>query len=340
MPESDREDRRAREVMELTSNMMNRYYHDNDVEFVIDQMADDIVWLGTAEHEFAVGKETVAGIFRRFAGQVPKCNISEEEYRVLCLGPEAYLCSGRMWIATDASTGISLRVHQRVTMGFRRVGEGLRCCHIHISNPYGEMADDDVGFPTKMARQSYEYLQERIEAQRRQIEAQTSVLQRMSYEDTLTGLCNRNKFNQVMDGPWESGPLGIACFDLNGLKETNDRMGHSAGDELLCRAAGELRKVFGDRAYRTGGDEFVVVDDTLEEAAFQAAVRAAEAGMKAAGICCSVGASWRAGALCPREQLDEADRLMYEEKRRYYSDRAHDRRNRPRAPRPQEDSAT
>lgn len=333
MPEANGEIRRAQEVIELTSAMMNRYYHDNDVEFVIAQMDEDIVWLGTAEHEFAVGREIVAGIFRQFEGQVPKCNISEEEYHVLCLGPDAYLCSGRMWIATDASTGISLRVHQRITMGFRQVGSGLRCCHIHISNPYGEMADDDVGFPTKMARQSYEYLQERIEAQ-------TSVLRRMSYEDTLTGLCNRNKFNQVMDGQRESGPLGIACFDLNGLKETNDRMGHSAGDELLCKVAEELRKVFGDKAYRIGGDEFVVVDDTLEETAFQDAVRTAEAGMAAEGICCSVGASWRGGSVCAREQLDEADRRMYEEKRRYYSVQAHDRRNRPRGPRQKEDPAT
>ena len=333
MPESDREDRRVQEVMELTSAMMNRYYHNNDVEFVIAQMDEDIVWLGTAEHEFAVGREIVSGIFRRFAGQVPKCNISEEEYHVLRMGPDAYLCSGRMWIATDASTGISLRVHQRVTMGFRQAESGLRCCHIHISNPYGEMADDDVGFPTKMARQSYEYLQERVAAQ-------TSALRRMSYEDTLTGLFNRNKFNQVVDVQRESGPLGIACFDLNGLKETNDRMGHSAGDELLCKVAGELRKVFGDKAYRIGGDEFVVVDDTLEETAFQDAVRAAEEGMAAVGICCSVGASWRAGPVCVREQLDEADRRMYEAKRRYYSVQAHDRRNRPREPRQQEGPAT
>ena len=111
MPETDREDRRVQEVMELTSAMMNRYYHNNDVEFVIAQMDEDIVWLGTAEHEFAVGREIVSGIFRRFAGQVLKCNISEEEYHVLRMGPDAYLCSGRMWIATDASTGISLRDH-------------------------------------------------------------------------------------------------------------------------------------------------------------------------------------------------------------------------------------
>ena len=86
--------------------------------------------------------------------------------------------------------------------------------------------------------------------------------------------------------------------------------------------------------------EFVVVDDTLEETAFQNAVRAAEEGIAAVGICCSVGASWRAGPVCVREKLDEADRRMYEAKRRYYSVQAHDRRNRPREPRQQEGPAT
>ena len=106
---------------------------------------------------------------------------------------------------------------------------------------------------------------------------------------------------------------------------------------------GELRKVFGDKAYRIGGDEFVVVDDTLEETAFQNAVRAAEEGMAAVGICCSVGASWRAGPVCVREKLDEAaltDMMDAETWRRYYSVQAHDRRNRPREPRQQEGPAT
>ena len=70
--------------------------------------------LGAGENEFAVGAEKVAGIFRSFKSQVPKCNISDEYYVVLELAPEVYLCSGHMWIAADASTKISLRVHQRI----------------------------------------------------------------------------------------------------------------------------------------------------------------------------------------------------------------------------------
>lgn len=176
-------------VIALTSFITHKYYCENDVESIISLLDRDVVWLGTAEHEYAAGLETVAGIFRRFAGQVPKCDISGEEYSTLSLGPDACLCAGRLWIATAPSTGISLRVHQRITTAFRQTEQGLRCCHIHVSNPYEEMVDDDVGFPVKLARQSYQYLQEQIEAQKRQIAAQTATLQRSGLPHRRRRVC-------------------------------------------------------------------------------------------------------------------------------------------------------
>ena len=321
---------RKQAVMELTRSMVHRHYCENDVELLLSLADEDIVWIGAAEQEYAAGKETIASIFRQFDGKVPKCNISDEEYHVIQLSPESYLCSGRMWISTDASTQISLRVHQRITTVFRWSEEGFRCCHIHISNPYGEMAEDDIGFPTKMAKQSYQYLQEQISAQKAQISAQTAALQRMSYEDTLTGLYNRNKFNQALDSTWGGEPyrLGIAYFDLNGLKEINDRLGHSAGDALIRSAAEQLRTRFDGMAYRIGGDEFVVIDSGRDEADFQAAVAAVQAGMREKGIHCSVGISWRSSHCNPAEQFDEADRQMYLDKRRFYNCRGKGRRSR------------
>ena len=315
-------------VISLTSFMAHKHCCENDAEAIILLMDRDVIWLGTAENEYAAGLETVAGIFRQFAGQVPKCDISGEEYSVLPLGPDACMCAGRMWIATAPSTGISLRVHQRITTVFRKTEQCLRCCHIHISNPYEEMADDDIGFPVKLARQSYQYLQEQIEAQKRQIAAQTATLQRMSFEDALTGVYNRNKFNQVVDSREPISRLGVACFDLNGLKEANDRLGHGAGDTMLRQAAEQLQRHFSGRVYRTGGDEFVVLDSVLDQAAFRAAVEAVQAGMAACSISCSVGVCWREEACCPKEQLEEADHLMYQAKRHFYSLRQNDRRNR------------
>lgn len=322
-------DPRVQTAMELTHLMVQKHYCENDPEAVIAQMDEDFLWFGAGEQEYLAGKSAVAETFRQFVGQVPRCNISDEEYHVICIAPDAYVCTGRMWIATDPSTRISLRVHQRISTVFRWVNGQPRCCHVHISNPYTEMSQEDVGFPTKMAQQSYQYLQEQIEAQKRQIAAQTAILQRMSYEDTLTGLYNRNRFNQLLQAePADRCRLGVACFDLNGLKEINDRLGHSAGDLLICRAASQIRQFFEGRAYRTGGDEFVVVDEAMDKNAFQAAVRSVEEGMDAAGISHSAGFSWRCSQCSVREQFDEADHMMYEAKRHFYSVQGHDRRRR------------
>lgn len=229
-------------IRDLTRFMLQKHYCENDVEAVVSLFDEDLIWLGAGEDEWGRGGAAVTEIFRSFAGKIPSCNLSEEEYHVQAIAPDAYLCSGRVWITTDASTQISLRVHQRITAVFRRREGEFRCCHVHVSNPYDDMRGD-TGFPFQMALQSYRYLQEQVEAQKRQIATQTALLERLSYEDTLTGLFNRNKFNQVMTNlaSDREGTLGIACFDLNGLKALNDTEGHHSGDELLCQAASVLR---------------------------------------------------------------------------------------------------
>lgn len=305
---------------ELTRWMVHKHYCENDVEAVIALMDDDILWTGAGENEFAAGKTIVSGIFRTFAGKVPKCSISDEEYHVLQVAPETFLCSGRMWIATDASTQISLRVHQRITTMFRWVQGQLRCCHIHISNPYEDMVDGDVGFPSKIAQESFQYLQEQIATQKQKIDEQVEQLRQVSYKDGLTGLYNRNKFNQILKTEAADGGigLGVACFDLNELKQINDQMGHIAGDDLIRGTADQIRRIFEGKAYRIGGDKFVVIDDTLEEREFQAAVQAVKRGLEAVQISCAVGSSWRRSHCSVEEQYEEADRQMYQEKRRYY----------------------
>lgn len=317
---------REQAILRLASTMMHKHYCENDVDALLARMSDDILWIGAGEHEIGAG-QTVLDTFRRFTGQIPKCLITDETYRVLALSPDTYLCTGRMWIATDPTAGVALRVHQRVTLAFRWTEAGPMCCHIHISNPYSEMDAEDVGFPTKMARQSYQYLQEQLAAQKKQLEEQTLLLRRLSFEDALTGLHNRNKFNQVLqaDRTGDHLRLGVACFDLNGLKQVNDQQGHSAGDAFICSAANQLRLVFPDKIYRIGGDEFVVMDDA-PEAEFLMGVRAVQAGMAKHKISCSVGVCWRQEGCSVQEQFDEADRRMYQAKRLFYSTKANDRR--------------
>ena len=50
-------------------------------------------------------------------------------------------------------------------------------------------------------------------------------------------------------------------LDLNDLKQANDSLGHSAGDELICAASNCMKFAFASygKIYRIGGDEFVVL---------------------------------------------------------------------------------
>lgn len=85
----------------------------------------------------------------------------------------------------------------------------------------------------------------------------------LSFNDSLTGLCNRAFFDeelQRLEKPWQL-PLSIIMGDVNGLKLANDTFGHLAGDRLLVEVAGILKKCCrpDDIIARWGGDEFLVL---------------------------------------------------------------------------------
>ncbi len=114
---------------------------------------------------------------------------------------------------------------------------------------------------------------------RKQAEAN---LQFFASHDPLTGLFNRNIFNERLQqalaqaGRFERS-LSLLFIDLDGFKHINDTLGHNAGDALLADLATRLRTTLreGDVIGRMGGDEFVVL---IEE--FAGATQVAEVAKK------------------------------------------------------------
>lgn len=117
--ECNQTEERKHAAIELTRHLVRKHYCENDTEALIALFDEPMAWFGAGEDEYATGRDTISAIFREFAGKVPKCNLSGEEYSAMELGPDVYLCTGRMWITTDPATNIYLQVHQRITTIFR-----------------------------------------------------------------------------------------------------------------------------------------------------------------------------------------------------------------------------
>lgn len=151
--------------------------------------------------------------------------------------------------------------------------------------------------------------------------------------DTLTQLGNRLRLREDLEAAHHQArrsrkPYSIALCDIDGFKTYNDAHGHLQGDEAL-RLVGEAIERncrAHERAYRYGGDEFVIVyrDEELDGARvagerLRGAVEALEiphAGKTPALMTISVGvatwdleAEWDIGTT-----LKEADAALYEAK--------------------------
>lgn len=150
-------------------------------------------------------------------------------------------------------------------------------------------------------------------------------LQTLGRTDILTGVLNRNamndRINALCANPAEiPDRLGIIFADMNGLKYTNDHLGHVAGDQLLKNAAVILKSTFiGAEIYRAGGDEFLILLPETTEADMQQKVSDMKKKAElfenvsfAAGCCLMHSGSDL------RDVLSEADARMYRDKGNFY----------------------
>ena len=84
----------------------------------------------------------------------------------------------------------------------------------------------------------------------------------LATHDALTGLSNRNRFQQELLAQLEAGqPLAVLILDLDRFKDVNDTLGHRIGDELLRMATARLLETCRstDLLFRLGGDEIAVI---------------------------------------------------------------------------------
>ena len=98
------------------------------------------------------------------------------------------------------------------------------------------------------------------------IQEEFAKVENQAYIDGLTGVYNRNKFNELFTQELKrvqryNEPLSIAIIDIDKFKTFNDTFGHLIGDEVLISMAqavnNNVRET--DTFARWGGEEFIIM---------------------------------------------------------------------------------
>jgi diguanylate cyclase (GGDEF)-like protein len=112
-----------------------------------------------------------------------------------------------------------------------------------------------------------------IDQQQELVEQQSEELYRLSYEDGLTKLANRRRFDQALSDYWNFAnrnqqTISLILCDIDYFKKYNDHYGHQAGDQALVSMAQALLECIcrkSDLAARYGGEEFVLILPDTDE---------------------------------------------------------------------------
>ena len=96
-----------------------------------------------------------------------------------------------------------------------------------------------------------------------------AALKKKVYLDEATGLPNKNRCEEILDGEMPEctdGSVALCVFDLNNLRIINNRLGHDQGDAYIRSFAVQLRKALPEEYFagRDGGDEFIAVLECVD----------------------------------------------------------------------------
>ena len=225
------------------------------------------------------------------------------------------------------------------------LSDGIETLAGEISPDGKSMGEDLLSKASTDERRSrseddFKRLSDKIRSLQDYMRVQINYVQGKAYRDGLTGLENRTAYfeyvelleEQIKDG---SAKFTVGMFDINGLKNINDVQGHEMGDRVIKKAAEILKTAFkGERIFRIGGDEFVVVsektgsevDDCMKcyDAVFAALNNDPDFTLAMSKGCAHFD---KATDHAYQDTFARADKAMYEDKRAYYESHG-DRRRR------------
>ncbi|MBO4901013.1 MAG: GGDEF domain-containing protein [Lachnospiraceae bacterium] len=191
--------------------------------------------------------------------------------------------------------------------------------------------DDDPAYPDKFAVHmlydvsTYAALFKDLSVYSAELNRLRKQIQYEKEHDFLTGIYNRGKFAEFAKEEFRNyKSIALYNLDVNYLKRTNDTLGHEAGNRLLLKTGESIKAVLNDNIYgfRMGGDEFLIVaadpgragaEEILSR--WQEALSRVNEEEPVPECVVACGMAYAEAPYDFREVMDEADKLMYENKR-------------------------
>jgi diguanylate cyclase len=153
------------------------------------------------------------------------------------------------------------------------VNECFKTIATEIKNHHQEDKEQQQNFQNRIAEMVNKMIGLEIETEN--LKKELKVIHTQALHDTLTGLFNRNAYNQRLRDEFArykryDSPLTLAIWDIDNFKNINDTFGHNSGDKVLILTAKQLQEHTRDTDFiaRFGGEEFVMLlPNTDKEAA-------------------------------------------------------------------------
>lgn len=199
---------------------------------------------------------------------------------VQTLTPQSAVVMAVMNLSTELAEQALRFNGLRVSLVFVDGPDGVKLCHDHISLPT-QLHGEGEAYPLRELEDRLKCFERLLHKRTRTLREAYLELSRVANTDRLTGIASRTRLDEALDAELQrfkryGSPFSILFFDIDRFKIINDTLGHTEGDNVLCKVAGALSETSRttDTFGRWGGDEFMaILPETAQPAAQEFARR-------------------------------------------------------------------
>ena len=140
-----------------------------DIPFILAHLDPQLIGIGAAEHNYYDTPQTAKDFILSLEGQIPACELLNEEWTILPLAQGLYLAQGRHYLTSDEDQQLLVQTHQRATIVIRDLGSDFSYVYINLSHPYQELQGTE-NFPFQVGSQTYKYMEAKLNKAKEQLQ--------------------------------------------------------------------------------------------------------------------------------------------------------------------------